>query len=149
MILRSKPLALLRIGAWAPPTLAKSTLPETSAAIAEGPPRMKMVSTLRPWSLKKPLAIATRNGNWLFQVRLTETTRSAFFSWACDSNGVTKIRKGNNRGKRCLFGLDGLNFLAACPVPITRNLRVPDRGFTVSVALHSSVPAALASEYGR
>jgi hypothetical protein len=38
MICKSRPRALLRIGAWAPPILAKSTFPETSAAIAVGPP---------------------------------------------------------------------------------------------------------------
>ena len=31
---RSRPRALLRIGAWAPPMLPNSTLPETNAAIA-------------------------------------------------------------------------------------------------------------------
>src|SRR5262249_46863242 len=78
----SSPRALLRITAWAPPMLAKSTSPEMSAAIAAGPPRMNIGSICNPCALKKPRAKATRTGISLFHDKLTKTTRSNFFSCA-------------------------------------------------------------------
>src|SRR5437870_8159793 len=100
----SSPLARLRIRACAPPTLAKSTSPEASAAIAAGPPRIKIGSIVMPCSLKYPLAMAARTGSWLCQERLTNRTRSAFFSCA-DEQGADKKTTRNASSTSPLFNL--------------------------------------------
>src|SRR5438093_12775886 len=62
--------------------LAKSTSPETRAAIAAGPQRMNIGSICNPCALKKPRAKATRTGISLFHDKLTKTTRTNLFSCA-------------------------------------------------------------------
>src|SRR5258706_13178922 len=91
-------------------------MPEISAAIAVGPPRTKIGSTVNPWSLKNPLAVAMRNGSCAFHDKLTKAMRRFFFSCADPVHGRSRppqriansAPRNNNRiiGCALLFDFD-------------------------------------------